>query len=134
MHASTLYRIAAVLLPLFAAGHTLGFRQSDPTWGVDFGADARYCVGVRPLLCRHHGCELEIPLYPTHRFLNRDYIMFDCGGMAFGEAKLKADSCLCSSCEFDGRNEKWHMQSPQLRHLRSYARRIDGRTAEGGRR
>ena len=35
MKASTLYRIAAVLLLLFAAGHTLGFRQSDPTWGVD---------------------------------------------------------------------------------------------------
>jgi len=33
--ASLLYRIAAVLLLLFAAGHTLGFRQSDPTWGVD---------------------------------------------------------------------------------------------------
>lgn len=35
MKASTLYRIAAVLLLLFAVGHTLGFRQSDPTWGVD---------------------------------------------------------------------------------------------------
>jgi len=33
--ASTLYRIAAVLLLLFAVGHTLGFRQSDPSWGVD---------------------------------------------------------------------------------------------------
>jgi len=32
---SMLYRIAAVLLLLFAVGHTLGFRQSDPTWGVD---------------------------------------------------------------------------------------------------
>jgi len=29
------YRIAAVLLLLFAIGHTLGFRQSDPAWGVD---------------------------------------------------------------------------------------------------
>jgi len=29
------YRIAAVLLLLFGAAHTLGFRQSDPTWGVD---------------------------------------------------------------------------------------------------
>ena len=29
------YRIAAVLLLLFALGHTLGFRQSDPAWGVD---------------------------------------------------------------------------------------------------
>src|SRR5712671_5544649 len=35
MKASTLYRIAAVLLLLFAAGHTFGFRQSDPKWGVD---------------------------------------------------------------------------------------------------
>jgi hypothetical protein len=33
--ASLLYRIAAVLLLLFAIGHTLGFRQSDPSWGVD---------------------------------------------------------------------------------------------------
>src|SRR5260370_3707267 len=29
------YRIAGVLLLLFAVGHTLGFRQSDPSWGVD---------------------------------------------------------------------------------------------------
>ena len=35
MKASRLYRIAAVLLVLFAVGHTFGFRQSDPTWGVD---------------------------------------------------------------------------------------------------
>jgi len=32
MKVSTLYRIAAILLLLFAAGHTLGFRQSDPAW------------------------------------------------------------------------------------------------------
>ena len=35
MKASMFYRIAAVLLLLFAVGHTLGFRQSDPAWGVD---------------------------------------------------------------------------------------------------
>src|SRR3954471_19236476 len=35
MKASTLYRIAAVLLLLFAVGHTLLFRQSDPIWGID---------------------------------------------------------------------------------------------------
>ena len=35
MKASLFYRIAAVLLLLLAVGHTLGFRQSDPTWGVD---------------------------------------------------------------------------------------------------
>jgi hypothetical protein len=35
MKASMFYRIAAVLLLLFAVGHTLGFRQSDSAWGVD---------------------------------------------------------------------------------------------------
>jgi hypothetical protein len=35
MKASVLYRIAAVLLLLFAVSHTLGFRQADPQWGID---------------------------------------------------------------------------------------------------
>jgi hypothetical protein len=35
MKASIFYRTAAVLLLLFAIAHTLGFRQSDPSWGVD---------------------------------------------------------------------------------------------------
>jgi len=34
MKASWLYRIASVLLLLFAIGHTLGFRQNNPEWGV----------------------------------------------------------------------------------------------------
>ena len=34
MKASLLYRVAAVLLVLFATGHQLGFRQVDPRWGV----------------------------------------------------------------------------------------------------
>ncbi len=35
MKASLFYRIAAVLLLFFAVAHTFGFRQSDPSWGVD---------------------------------------------------------------------------------------------------
>jgi hypothetical protein len=35
MKAPILYRIASVLLLLFAAGHTLGFRQNNPEWGAD---------------------------------------------------------------------------------------------------
>jgi hypothetical protein len=34
MKASVLYRIASVLLLLFAVLHTLGFRQTVPEWGV----------------------------------------------------------------------------------------------------
>lgn len=35
MRASVFYRTAAVLLFFFAVGHTLGFRENDPAWGVD---------------------------------------------------------------------------------------------------
>ena len=35
MKAPALYRIAAVLLLLFDAGHTSGFPWSDPKWEVD---------------------------------------------------------------------------------------------------
>ena len=35
MKARILYRISAVLLVLFAAGHTFGFRQVNPAWGAD---------------------------------------------------------------------------------------------------
>ena len=35
MKASIWYRVAAVFLVFFAVAHTLGFRQSDPQWGVD---------------------------------------------------------------------------------------------------
>jgi hypothetical protein len=40
MKASLLYRIASGLLVLFALGHTLGFRQADPSWGVDSAVGA----------------------------------------------------------------------------------------------
>ena len=35
MKAPVFYRMAAGLILLFDIGHTFGFRQSDPTWGVD---------------------------------------------------------------------------------------------------
>src|SRR5215467_15541865 len=35
MKPAIFYRIASVLLLLFAALHTFGFRQIDPEWGVD---------------------------------------------------------------------------------------------------
>src|SRR5438105_800185 len=141
MKASMFYRIAAVLLVLFTAGHTFGFRQNNPAWGADavlglmrsvhfdaegftrtywdffsafglflcvsfarggisvatgrtsgrdFGTGAKHCVGARHLLCSSHGIELEICLHYPHRFLSRDHIMFDCGGMAFSEAGFYA--------------------------------------------
>jgi hypothetical protein len=35
LKAPILYRISSVLLLLFAAGHTFGFRQNVPEWGAD---------------------------------------------------------------------------------------------------
>ena len=49
------------------------------------------------VLCRHHGCELELPFYPPYRFLNRGYRVFDCGGMAFQEASLIWSVRMCFS-------------------------------------
>jgi hypothetical protein len=46
------------------------------------------------LLCRHHGFELEILFYYSHRFLNRSYIMFDRGGMAFSEAGFQTSGAI----------------------------------------
>ena len=35
MKASVFYRIASILLLLFAISHTLFFHRSDPAWGID---------------------------------------------------------------------------------------------------
>ena len=35
METSVIYRVVAVLLVLYAAGHTLGFNRVDPVWGVN---------------------------------------------------------------------------------------------------
>jgi hypothetical protein len=35
MKATVLYRIASILLLVFAVGHTVGFRHVDPAWGID---------------------------------------------------------------------------------------------------
>ena len=57
-------------------------------------------MGIRRLLCRHHGCELEIPLYHPHCFLNLDHAMFDCGGVAFKETGFHGSSETVKVREF----------------------------------
>ena len=145
MKASIFYRIAAVLLLLFAVGHTLGFRQSDPKWGVDallgsmrsihydvqgfnrtywdLFVAAGFSVGVFYLFAAILAWQLGgLPaaslalmrgtawafalcfaaitvvswryLYTTHRFFDRDYIMFECGGMAFSKAGSHASVAI----------------------------------------
>ena len=44
MNASLLYRIASVLLVLFALGHTIGFRHVDPRWGADTAVNSMRTV------------------------------------------------------------------------------------------
>src|SRR4051794_2934263 len=62
--------------------------------GSNLGAHARHCVGIRPLLCRHHGSELEIPLCHTHHFLSPDYCVLDCRRMALSEAGFHASIAI----------------------------------------
>lgn len=70
----------------------------------DFGAHAPSCLGIRPLLCRHHSCELEISIYPADHFLDSYYIMFDCGGMAFSEAGFHASAAIFKVKAFNRRS------------------------------
>jgi hypothetical protein len=44
MKASMFYRIAAVLLLLFSAGHTFGFRQNIPEWRADAVLESMHSV------------------------------------------------------------------------------------------
>jgi hypothetical protein len=44
MRASMFFRIASVLLLLFAVGHTFGFRQNNPEWGADAVLDSMHSV------------------------------------------------------------------------------------------
>jgi hypothetical protein len=43
---------------------------------------------IRTLLRCHLDCELEIPFCPPYCFFNRDFSVFNCGGLALGEDKL----------------------------------------------
>ena len=45
-------------------------------------------MGACPLLCRRDDFELGILLHLAYRFLNPDYCVFDCCGMALREALL----------------------------------------------
>jgi hypothetical protein len=47
VRATGVYRVAAVLLLLFAVAHTFGFRQSDPAWGVDTLLGLMSVVAIR---------------------------------------------------------------------------------------
>jgi hypothetical protein len=54
-----------------------------------------HCLVTRPLLCRHHGCEREIPVSPSYRFLTFDHGVLGLCGVAFCEAKTgRYPDCL----------------------------------------
>ena len=59
-----------------------------PSFGRDSGPHAPHRVGVCSLFCRRDDLELEILLHLAYRFLNPDYGVFGCCGMAFREGKL----------------------------------------------
>ena len=50
--------------------------------GEELNGDAGYCVGSCSLFCRHHGSELEIPLYYLYRAFHGGYGLFHCWGVA----------------------------------------------------
>ena len=85
MKASLLYRIAAVLLLLFALGHTLGFRQSDPAWGVDALLSAMRAAHfevqgfTRTYWDLFTAAGFSVGVFFAHRILGPDYTGLDMG-------------------------------------------------------
>lgn len=102
-----------------------------PSAGV-FGGHARDCMGLRPLLCRCHCFELEILFYYSHRFLNRDYSMFDCGGMAFSEAGFHAFIEIVRHLSGSGRRCAQSADSSSIRGRTFSHYRIIGKVGGGG--
>jgi hypothetical protein len=82
MKASLLYRTAGVLLLIFAVGHTLGFRQSDPSWGIEtlLGSSDKaawslfYARVLRPFgnatRVGNHGFDSNFPLSSSYAHLS----------------------------------------------------------------
>ena len=56
------------------------------SYGSELGAQAWNRVGARHLLCRSNDRLFKICLYHPQRLLNLDFALFDCGGVASGEA------------------------------------------------
>jgi hypothetical protein len=89
MKASFYYRIAAVLLLLFAAGHTLGFRQSDPAWGMDTLLASMRSIHFDVQGFSRTYWDLFVAAgFSVGLFFNGDYSMFHCGGVALSEDTL----------------------------------------------
>src|ERR1700756_4932794 len=66
MKASMFYRIASVLLLLFAAGHTFGLRQNNPEWRADA------VLGLMRSVC-----------FNAHRFTRSYWVFFSAFGLFF---------------------------------------------------
>lgn len=83
MKASIFYRVAAVFLLLFAVGHTIGFRQSDPTWGVDalLGSMRSIHFGVQGFSRTYWDFFVGIGLCVTVFFLFSAVLAWQLGGL-----------------------------------------------------
>ena len=67
-------------------------------WRVS-GTYARYRVGVRRLLCRDHGFELEILIHRSYCVLIFDYSLLDHSSVAIRQIKLKlAANQIAADC------------------------------------
>ena len=91
-------RVQPVLLGLLCWPRALGHRVPSirgrigvATWRSsrrDFGSHAWHWVGARSVLSRRGDLELEILLHGACHFLDRNYGVFDCGGVALSKARI----------------------------------------------
>jgi CubicO group peptidase (beta-lactamase class C family) len=77
--------------------------------------------GIRPILCRDHGGELETPFYPAHRFFNRGCGIVKKSGMAFLEP------VTCSS-----ESATWRAQRIRTAHFHAVFAGLRSKNPQGG--
>ena len=102
MRSSVFYRIASVLLVLFAVGHTLGFRQIDPTWkGLDAVVASMQGVhfDVQGFDRTYYGFYVGFGLFVTVLLLLSALLAWQMGGLSkealAGMALLRWGFALC---------------------------------------
>lgn len=84
MKASLLYRIIAVVLLLFAIGHTIGFSQVDPSWHADAVVASMRNVQfhIGSFVCNYWGFYLGFGYFVTILQLFVALVAWQLGGMS----------------------------------------------------
>jgi hypothetical protein len=83
MSSAVLYRVSAILLVLFAGGHTIGFRRVDSRWGIDSVVSGMQSVrfDVQGMTRNYWGFYVGFGLFVTVLLLFAAVLAWQLGGL-----------------------------------------------------